>query len=231
MTTLSNIKVRGPIIGLVFTLTSILGVGTALAEQQPSSGFLDPAIEAKLKTTKLPDGKTVKRWVSSEVNRKNYHAIMVDRVIFYPSPNPGPQISSSTLEAISQHFTYSLRQQMGKKITVVDKAGPGVLRMQPAITAVTVKREGLSAKDVLPVHLLFSAASAASGKMDEDVITNIEVRLTDSMSSATLAAVQMALDGKQLSGKTAQLQLQDLQEVLDTAAKNGAGTISAALSR
>lgn len=67
--------------------------------------------------------------------------------------------------------------------------------------------------------------------MDEDVTTSIEVRLTDSMSSATLAAAQMALEGKQFPGKTAQLQLKDLQEVLDTAAKNGAGAISAALSR
>jgi hypothetical protein len=231
MTTLSNIKARGPIIGLVFTLTSILGVGTALAEQQPSSGFLDPAIEAKMKKAKLPSGKTAMRWFSSEVNRKNYQAIMIDRVIFYPAPNPGPQISSSTLDAIAQHFTYNLRQKMGDKVSVVDKAGPGILRMQPAITAVTVKKEGLSAKDILPVHLLFSAASSASGHMDENVTTMVEVRVTDSVSGENRGAAKFALEGKQLKGEKDQLQLQDLQGALDTAAANGAGAVQQAMSR
>jgi hypothetical protein len=55
---------------------------------------------------------------------------MIDRAIFYPAPNPGPQVSSSTLDGISQYLTDTMRKKMGAKVSVVDKAGPGVLRMQ-----------------------------------------------------------------------------------------------------
>jgi hypothetical protein len=40
----------------------------------------------------------------------------------------------------------------------------------------------MSALDVVPVHLLFSAAKSASGTKDMDVIAMIEARVTDSVS-------------------------------------------------
>ena len=147
---------RGLVAGLVILLASVSAAGVVAADKGKSSGFLDPAVEAKLKESKLPDGRKFTRWRSPQTTHANYQSIMVGRVIFYPSPNPGPQISSSTLDAIAEHLTYTLRQKIGTKVPVVDKAGPGVLRLQAAITAVTAEPEGMSPTDVLPVMMLFS---------------------------------------------------------------------------
>ena len=216
---------------LIVVLASIFSGIAAAGEGAPSSGFLAPAVEAKLSEVKLADDRKVKRWISADMTSANYKAVMVDRVIFYPAPNPGPQVSSSTLEAIAGYLTDSLRKKIGQNVTVTDKAGPGVLRMQPAITAVVVKKEGLSAKDIIPVHLLFSAASAASGHMDEDVTAMIEVRVTDSVSGDYRAAVKLDLPGEKLKNKSAQLSLQDFQKSLDTGAAGGATAIHDALAQ
>lgn len=218
----SKLKFRRLVGGLVFLLASGSSAGVLAAKPEKSSGFLDPAVEAKLKKGNLPNGGEIVRWRSPQLTHANYKAVMVDRVIFYPSPHPGPQISSSTLDAIADHLTYTLRQKIGAKVSVVDKAGPGVLRMQPAITTVTAEAEGMSAVDILPVAMLFHAASSASGNSKEDVHAMVEVRVTDSVSGDYRAAAKMKLAGKQLKGKKDDLQLEDLQKALDTSAQDSA---------
>ena len=220
--TLSKMSFRGPVAGLVILLASVWAGGVVAADKVKSSGFLDAAVEAKLKEFKLPDGRKFNRWRSPQTNRDNYQSIMVDRVIFYPSPHPGPQISSSTLDAIADHLTYTLRQKIATVAPVVDQAGPGVLRLQAAITSVTAETEGMSAKDILPVMFVFSAASSAAGTKNEDVTSIVEMRLTDSMNGEYRAAAIMNLEGKQLKGKKDNLQLQDLQKALDLAADDSA---------
>lgn len=216
---------------LIVVLASIFSGIAAAGEGATSSGFLAPAVEAKLSEVKLADDRKAERWISPDMTAANYSAVMVDRVIFYPAPNPGPQVSSSTLEGIADYLTDSLRKQLGEKVTVTDTAGPGVLRMQPAITAVVVKKEGLSIKDVVPVHLLFSVATAATGHMDQDVITMIEVRVTDSVSGDYRAAVKLDLQGKQLKNESDQLTLKDLQKALDAGAAGGTRAIQEALTQ
>jgi hypothetical protein len=54
-----------------------------------SSGFISSAVESKLKEVKLSDDRKAQRWISTDMTRANYSAVMVDRVIFYPTPNPG----------------------------------------------------------------------------------------------------------------------------------------------
>ena len=221
---------RGLFTGLFTLLTCSVSGIVAATDKTPSSGFIPPAVETKLTKVKLDGDRSAMRWISTDLTRSNYQSVMVDRAIFFPAPNPGPQVSSSTLEAIAQYLTDALRKKIGEKVTVVDTAGPGVLRMQPAITAVVVKKEGLSAKDIIPVHLLFSAASAASGHMDEDVTAMIEVRVTDSVSGDYRAAVKLDLKGKQLKNATDQLTLQDFQQSLELGAAGGATAISQALA-
>lgn len=215
---------------LFIAMLAFIAAG-AVAGDHSSSGFLTPAIEAKLEKVTLSDGRKVMRWSSPELNGKNYDAVMVDRVVYYPAPNPGPQVSSSVLEQVADFLTESMRKNLGTAVKVVDQAGPRVLRVQPAITSVVVEEEGLSAKDIVPVHLLFSAASAATGKMDENVTVMAEFRVTDSMTRDYRAAVKMDIKGEQLKGKDDQLTLKDLQKSLDERAAVGATELREALSR
>jgi hypothetical protein len=218
---------------LVLTLATVVAIlfsAWTVAADQPAavSGFLDPQVQARLQKEKLSDGRHVMRWISSSVNRKNYKAVMVDRAIYYPQPTPGPQISSSTLAAITDHLTYTLKSKLGEGVSVVDKAGPGVLRIQPAFTAVSVEKEGMSAADIIPIHLLFTAAKHASGSADYDTKAQLEVRITDSVSGAYMGAATMNMKGKTIN-KDAQLTLVDVQKSLDEVAGDGAQAISTAL--
>ncbi len=203
----------------------------ATADDVPSSGFLAPGIEAKLEDVELSDGRKVKRWISSEVTKANYDAVMVDRVLYYPAPNPGPQVSSSALEEIADYLTDALRSNLGASVKVVDKGGPRVLRIQPAITAVMVKQKGLSAMDVVPVHLLFTSVKKASGEMDETVKAMVEVRVTDSVSTDTVAAVKMDIEGQDLKSAKDQLTVDNFKKQLEHRAKVGADSVREALTR
>ena len=219
------------LVTLVITCLAFIAFGAIADDDMPSSGFLPAAMEGKLEQVELSDGRKAMRWISPEVTKTNYDAVMVDRVIYYPAPNPGPQVSSSALENIATYLTEALRKQLATSVKVVDKAGPRVLRMQPAITAVVVEQEGLSVKDVVPVHLLFSAAKAATGKMAEDVKAMVEVRITDSMTRDDRAAVKMDIKGEQLKGEKDQLTVDDFKKALDKRAEVGAGALREALSR
>jgi hypothetical protein len=208
---------------------SVLGLSAHAADKSaPASGFLDATVEARMKPARLEDGRHVDRWMGSKFNGKKYTAIMIDRAIFYPAPHPGPEVSSSTLAAIADHLTYTLKTKLGDGISIVDKAGPGVLRMQPALTSVTVDKEGMSAVDILPIALLFHAAKSASGSSSFTTKVHLEVRIVDSISGADVAAVKMDLKGKTIN-KDAMLSLADVQEALDKAAADGAKTVISAL--
>ena len=225
-----NSGFRGLLAGLVVLFASV--TSAVAADKENSAGFLDPAVEAKLTEYKLSDGRKFNRWRSPQTTPANYKSIMVDRVIFFPSPSPGPQISSSTLDAIADHLTYTLRQKIGAKVPVVDNAGPGVLRLQAAITAVTAAPEGINSPvDVLPVMMLFSAASSAAGTKAEDVTAMVEMRVTDSVSGEYRAAGIMKLEGQQLKGRKDNLQLEDLQQALDLAAADSADILHDAVGR
>jgi hypothetical protein len=197
-------------------------LSNAAETAQKSSGFLQSDIEAKLEKSKLPNGREIMIWKSPELTRKNYQGIMVDSVTFYPAPHPGPQISSSTLDGIVAYSTKALRERVGARLNLVDKAGPGVVRMQAVFTAVTVKKEGMSAADIIPIHFLFSAAKSAAGETDMDVVAHLELRIVDSVSGEYRAAGKMELTGEKLKNSKQSLAVKDLQKSIDSAATGGA---------
>ena len=43
----------------------------ATAGDAPSSGFISPDVEAKLREVELSDGRKVQRWVSPDLNKQN----------------------------------------------------------------------------------------------------------------------------------------------------------------
>jgi hypothetical protein len=206
----------------LLTAALLLSPLSSGAETAKSSGFLQPGIEAQLVKSKLPNGREIMVWMSPEFSKKNYQGIMVDSVAFYPAPDPGPQISSSTLDGIVAYSTKELREKVGAQLNLVDKAGPGVVRLQAVYTAVTTKQEGMSAMDVIPVHFLFSAAKSASGEADMNVAAHLELRITDSISGEYRAAGRLELTGEKLKNSKQNLKVEDLQESINAAATGGA---------
>ena len=201
----------------------------AKEEATETSGFLGPEIYAKLEQVKARDGKKVSRWIGPKLSFANYQKVLVDDVVLYPKPEPGPQVSLETLDAIQKYTTHNLRERVGKVLNVAYEAGPGVVRLQMAITGVEVKTEGMKAYEILPVAALFGGVKAATGTRDMDVVAFIEAKITDSVSGEVIGAALRRLEGEELEGKKDQLKLQDLQKNLDFAIGEASNTLDAAM--
>lgn len=211
-------KIPVGLFALIVALKLFSPMALAADTAAATSGFLPAEVEAKLTKTKLPSGREIQVWLSPELNRENYTGIMVDRVAFYPAPSPGPQISSSTLDEILDFATKMLRDKIGEKLNVVDAGGPGIVRAQSVLTAVTSEKEGLTALDVLPIHLVFTAAKSATGNSAMNVTAYSETRITDSVSGEVIGAAKAVLTGEKLKNSKQQIELESIQKSIEQAA-------------
>ena len=194
------------------------------------SGFLgDASVYAKLESAEARKGQKVMRWHSPLMGSGAYGSILVDDVSFHPEAQPGPQVSIETLNDISAYITEQLRTKAGSVVPLAAAAGPGVLRMQVAITAVTVKTEGMKAYEVLPVAAVFGGLKAAAGKRDMDVRVSVEARYVDSGTGELVGAGMRELEGEDLKGKKARLTLDDMRKNLDQATDDAIATLASLL--
>lgn len=171
----------------------------------------------------------VRRWIGPKLNTANYRAVLVEDVALYPAPEPTDQVSAQTLEEISRYLSQGLRQKVGSRVITTDAAGPGVLRMNAAVTGVLVKTEGMKAYEILPVAAVFGAAKAANGTRDQETRVFIEVKLTDSQSGEMVGAILREAAGKDLEGKKDQLALEDMRDSLDGLTNDAAVHLSDSL--
>lgn len=218
-------------LAIVVISLSLLHSHAALADKKDTkpanSGFLgDDAVYSQLEEVTLHKGVTGKRWLGPSLNLANFQSVMVEDVQLYPEPKPGPQVSAEVLEQSTQYLTRQLRNKVGSVLNLADAAGPGVLRMETAITGVSVKTEGMKAYEIIPVAALFGAAKAASGKRDRDVLVFVEVRLIDSASDELVGAAMRQIEGEHLKGKKDQLNLDDLKGSLDQATDDASKALS-----
>ena len=206
--------------------------GSAVAEEEKPqySGFLgDDSVYAKLEEVELHKKIKGHRWIGPTLNVSNYQSVLVDDVVLYPEPEPGPQVSAETLEQIRDYLTTELKKKIGAALTLAEAAGPGVLEIQGAVTGVAVKTESMKAYEVVPVAAIFGGIKAMSGKRDRDVHVFLEARLVDSQSGELVGAVLRRVAGEDLKGKKDQLTLEDMQDSLDQVSDDAAGALGKVL--
>lgn len=189
-------------------LASVTLASAAFAEEA-NSGFLgDYSALAEVKDTA---GDTVMRYISPKFKPGAYQKVMIDPTQYYPAPKPTDQVTASTLTEISGYVDKGLRAKLGAKVTLVSEAGPGVLRLRPAITAVVPQTPGLKAYQMIPIAFI---VSSAKGRGKEAAI-NIEVDLVDSMTGERMGASMRKGVGAVLASDKAPLLLKDVRPLLD----------------
>ena len=136
-----------------------------------------------------PGGKNqaLYRYVNPSVNWNQYNAIMVDPVTFW-----GAQDSSVPPEdqaVLCEYFYNKLRENLVKYFSVVDQPGPGVMRLQVAITDATSATPILrTASVVIPqARLLTKIGELATGTPAFVGSARTEAKLTDSVTGTILA--------------------------------------------
>jgi hypothetical protein len=151
------------------------------------SGFLKDY--SQLKEEKDASGQPVLRHLSPKLTSGAYSKVMIDRVDFYPAPRPDKSVDSATLHQISAYLDKALRQKIGEKATVVDQAGPGVVRMRVAITAVAAETAALKPYQYIPIALVVQGAKAAAGARAQNAELYAEIEVLDSQSGERIGAV------------------------------------------
>lgn len=191
-------------------------VGCASQAPQHHSGFLGDY--SQLKASPDSTGGTVARAVNPAFNPKNYSAVLIDPVIFYPEPQPTEKVSMSDLDAIRAYINQTLHTQIGKSVQVVDRAGPGVLRLRVAVTAVATQEEALKAYQYIPIAFVVTKVTDAATSTPEQAKLSIETELTDSVSGVRMMSAVRTGVGEGLrpsSNNSGKFAVDSLKPMLD----------------
>jgi len=163
------------------------------------------------------------RWVSPELNPKNYHAILVTGLVFYPEPQPTARVSRQTLDEIKEYATSALRQAVAQKTKLVDTPGKGVVVFKAAITAVVSQEKGLAPYQYIPVALVATTVSRAATGTPEEAKLVIEGQAVDSTTGVILGKLVRTGTGKELARATSGekvVTLGDLKPLIDAWARD-----------
>jgi hypothetical protein len=207
-------------------LSRVVGIGAMAAllascssPAPKESGFLGNEY-SKMHKSEAPGGGSRLSYLNPRFTPANYKAVWLDRVIFYPEPEPSENVSADTLNQIRSYADKSLRQKLGQQVRLVDKAGPGVAHIRVAITAVGTEDQALKAYQYIPIALVLTGAKAAiEGGRPQDATIAIETSVTDSMTNEMLYAAVRGGTGEEVeraSQGEGGVQPQSLYPLIDT---------------
>lgn len=202
---------------LLSSLVAVTLAGCSSSPVSPDkySGFLGDY--SKLQEAKSPEGATVLRWVNPDLKPGVYSKVLLAPSVLYPQPQPTAQVSAAALSAITTQFDTNLKNAVsasGMQLTTT--AGPGTLKIRPAITAVNTSNAPLAAYQYLPIGLVVTGVAVAAGENDQQVSLTAEMEVTDAQSGAVLAQVVRENTGNDLSNTKQQLTIANAQPVLKT---------------
>lgn len=202
--------------GLVLVFCLSIGACASAPKPDPEihSGFLTDY--SQLELVQLKSGRYALRWTHPELERRQYLNLVVDSTGFYPEPQVQENVEREVLDALVAAVSArvsSLAEATGLPVT--DTAGPGTLRLRSAITAIKVQAEGFSAREIVPIRLIFSAAEFAAGGRDQEVTIVLEYELLDSVTGESMVRGIRQGNTRSLANINEKLSLEHTEELLD----------------
>ena len=153
-----------------------------------SSGFLGNY--SKLRPA--PDGSGAWNYRKPNVDFKPYTQIMLDPLVIWPSTQSTyGGLDASTAWRLARAFEDQMRQALAGGCKIVDRPGPGVLRLRAALTDIVLERPGVeSPGPLIPManNILIRASEKVSGLNALEGQAAIEAELLDAQSHERLAA-------------------------------------------
>jgi hypothetical protein len=197
----------------IVVLGAMLGAGLAASAfaADGDSGFLKDY--SQLTEGKDLLGNTRRVWISPKFTRENYQKILMERVSFYPAPEPSQQVPRTTLNDIRDYGDAALRKTIASVLPMTDKPGPGVARVRVALTSVAVDKS-LKPYQLLPTALIFTAVTRATGVAELKAKLFVESEITDSVTGEPLARAMRHAEGVEVKADE-KLMLQKVQSRID----------------
>ncbi|NRD73412.1 DUF3313 family protein [Shewanella sp. VB17] len=133
------------------------------------------------------DDRVGVQWVSNTIKPHDYTALMVPKVELKQDLTQDKQIPKSVLDNLANVITDQLRKNISIPMTVVDKAGPHVARINIRISRATTEARDLALTEMTPVGAVIGSIKMAAGTRDKTARIIIEVHIVDSVTSERLA--------------------------------------------
>ena len=160
-------------LGQVFLFAVLLASG---ASAQTPSGFLSDYS----RLSPAADTPDTSIWISKDFDFKPYRKIMLDKVEVFVSPTSEYHgVSPDVLKGMADRFTASFRKALQSGYQLVDKPGPDVLRIRPALSGINLVRPSFNVTNVIPVIFVARAVSGANQNMNVALTGELEVRAPD----------------------------------------------------
>lgn len=217
-----NRQKRNAVLAAV-ALISLIGCATSSTKPEHYSGFL------KDYSGLQPVQAGYVRFINPKFNPSDYNAVLVEPVLYYPRPTPNEQVSRTTLTAIAQYINEALRAKIGNQVKMVDQPGPGVARLQVAVTAVGAQDQALKPYQYIPIAFLVAKAKETVTGTPELAALSIEAEVSDSVSGERLAASVRSGVGERLQQEVSGVKvvtLEDVKPVIDKGIEGVAGEIT-----
>jgi Protein of unknown function (DUF3313) len=184
----------------VVLLAALLGAcasGPSDPNAAQGSGFLRDY--SNLAETRDTQGKSIRAWANPKFTPANYNAILFDPVVFYPEPKPSEQVSAETLHQLLTYTNETLKRSLSQRFRVVDRPGPGVVRIRSAFSSVAAQGEGLKPYQYVPMAFVASMAIRTATGAPQRAFIVLEVEATDSVTGELLGERVRAGTGERLS--------------------------------
>ncbi len=169
------------------TAIALLGCGTTHQAKEPAkpSGFLGDY--SALLPGEGDEAQLV--FIDSRADFASYESIIIESVTIWRSSSTANIPEQERTEVINA-LQAALYTELSKDFSIVQRAGPGVLRVRAAVTDATgANLAGPTSATALPESRLLSAAGdLASGNRSLVVSTGIEGEVTDSVTHQRLVA-------------------------------------------
>ncbi|MCM2679594.1 DUF3313 domain-containing protein [Echinimonas agarilytica] len=198
---------------------------TSSPAPQKNSGFLTETYYDKLASVQAPEDQVVYRFIAPGFDKSAYHHAIITPVTVFPKPQPTEQISMEMMLTLQGKLTRLIEDAMASAIPITNTSAPGVLRVEMAITGISISNEDLAPYEYLPFALVAAGVNSAAGGRDQEVKLFLETKLTDSVSGDVLAVGVREISGEDLENVKEKLQAQHLNQGLEDAGKDMARAI------
>ena len=136
------------------------------------------------------------RYVNPAAKWSQYNKILIDPVTYWGGDST--KLSASDQQMLVNYFSQQLKEKLGEKFQIVNQPGPGVMKIDVALTDADAATPVLrSISMIVPqAHMLANLKYLATGSMPFVGAAQAEAKITDSTSGQILA---MAVD-KRIGG-------------------------------
>lgn len=219
--TCSTVTYSIPWVLLIFWLVLVGCTTSETTQKEEFSGFLSDYSQLE-KGTSLDGQAVVLKWISPTLPARKYTKVMLDPVVIYPAPKPGPQLRAEVLKSMLAYLNKAVEREVSRNYEIVTVPGNDVVRLRSAITGVRTKAEDLEVYEYIPIALALASVSTATGARDQMVELFLEAELTDSSSGERLAAAVKKGFGEPVENTSDQVELENVRPVLDSWARSAA---------